>query len=668
MKQGGWKPGDSCVWSGKWAVLTYLMGQDRAIITFDDYGQQAIWLCELSSPRIEIGPLMDVRDQRGGAGARKKEGRDMNAINTEMIEVALDRIIANPWQPRTSSAPEYISELQESILAVGLLQEPLARRQNGSFQLAFGHSRVEAVRGLHERGDWGPTIRLKVADLANEDMAYVALTENRARKDLTPLEEVSAWAKVLREIPGVTIQSLADKVRVDRTTMSKNLAILDLPSSVLDLVDSGSMSVRAAREFLALRNGHHCHEDQIALALQDLSGESRWDSKPPDYRVKTVRTAIRGLAHGRHAYSWVEGLDAASRAWRPLFEPDGGEGGRPISFDVAAFKAEYSNEVHVLPLGDESGGAEWTCEVKAWASWSGRATREATKAAKEEGVAPASQAAQKVRLQESAEWWKAVKRDPVVQQVVGNRLRAMKSVKDLSPDDIAALGSRIELPNQNNIIQLPQTAQPEGINLGDYDRAPNPPMFDFSRCATCIDGAAWVVPYGDGRARLACSNKQDWLDKQSVGMQAWVTWKNAQAALDRDADLEAIERLSSIDPWDARALVCAMWSFLKDAPPVRPLSDPLAGGWEERTRYDYWPAAAENFAALTGLVLPALPANWDAKHTWAVAADKWFRIASDAFDWPLALACLMVWQARVTLGIGEDIWQTVARATVPGGS
>ena len=38
MKPGGWKPGDSCVWNGKWAVLTYLMGQDRAIITLDDYG------------------------------------------------------------------------------------------------------------------------------------------------------------------------------------------------------------------------------------------------------------------------------------------------------------------------------------------------------------------------------------------------------------------------------------------------------------------------------------------------------------------------------------------------------------------------------------------------------------------------------------------------------
>ena len=66
MKQGGWKPGDSCVWSGKSAILTYLMGEDRAIITLDDYGQQAVLLSSLSSPRIETGPLADVRYQRGG--------------------------------------------------------------------------------------------------------------------------------------------------------------------------------------------------------------------------------------------------------------------------------------------------------------------------------------------------------------------------------------------------------------------------------------------------------------------------------------------------------------------------------------------------------------------------------------------------------------------------
>ena len=105
----------------------------------------------------------------------------------------------------------------------------MAREADGRYQLAFGHRRVEALRGLSARELWGTTVTLKVQPLTDKQMAHFALAENRAREDLTPVEEISAWAKVLREIPGETIQSLADAVRVDRTTMSKNLSILNLP-------------------------------------------------------------------------------------------------------------------------------------------------------------------------------------------------------------------------------------------------------------------------------------------------------------------------------------------------------------------------------------------------------------------------------------------------------
>lgn len=52
---------------------------------------------------------------------------------TEMVEVALDRITPNSWQPRQGFDPEYIAELEESIYSVGLLQEPLSRRQDAYF-------------------------------------------------------------------------------------------------------------------------------------------------------------------------------------------------------------------------------------------------------------------------------------------------------------------------------------------------------------------------------------------------------------------------------------------------------------------------------------------------------------------------------------------------------
>ena len=590
----------------------------------------------------------------------------MVTATAQLTEVEFHLIDPNPWQPRAAMDPEYIQELQVSMLAVGLLQEPQAREKDGRYQLAFGHCRVETLRGLYERGEWEPTVKLKIVDLTDEQMAYIALTENRARRNLTPAEEISAWAKVLKEVAGVTIQGLADKVGVDRTTMSKNLAILDLPRSVLDLVDAGQMSVRSAREFLALRNDDHCHEDQIQLVLKDLAGASYYnyaDNKPPDYRFKTVRASIRGLARGRGAYGYPNGFDEASRKWRPLYED--GDQRRTVGFDVAAFKAENPHSIHVLPIGDESGGGEWTCEAKRWSSASAKATREANKAEQGGGTNQSTPTGPVKQSEADVEWWKVVKRDPVVKEVVGKRLRAMTSPQDLTETDIVALGTRVER-RKGELIALPNAAQPEGVKLGDRDPGEKPPMFDFSQCASCINGATWYLPpsyYGD-KPRLACSNRQAWLDKKSVGMQKWVEWRDQQAELDAQEDLEAIQRMprASLRPLDAKALVISMWDFFGDARPVYPLST-NAGGGENRHRHDYWPTGATEFAKVAGLTLPDVSGDYPGRRKWADSAQEWANTAPDDFDWSLALACLQVWQARCALGIGEDIWGTVAAAT-----
>ena len=100
----------------------------------------------------------------------------------EMVEVALDRIIPNPWQPRLTNDPEHIENLMKDIEAVGLLQEPMARKSDSYYQLAFGHCRIDALRGLQEQEKWGSTVKVKVVPLTDQQMAYIALSENSARQ------------------------------------------------------------------------------------------------------------------------------------------------------------------------------------------------------------------------------------------------------------------------------------------------------------------------------------------------------------------------------------------------------------------------------------------------------------------------------------------------------
>ena len=112
----------------------------------------------------------------------------------------------------------------KDIAAVGLLQEPMARKSDSYYQLAFGHCRVDALRGLQRAGQVGqhrdrsrwrpsPTSRWPTSPLARTAPA----------RTLPPSRRITAWARALREIPDVTIQGLADKVGIDRGVMSRYL-------------------------------------------------------------------------------------------------------------------------------------------------------------------------------------------------------------------------------------------------------------------------------------------------------------------------------------------------------------------------------------------------------------------------------------------------------------
>jgi len=592
------------------------------------------------------------------------------ANNQEIIEVALDRILANPWQPRSSMDPDYIAELAEDIHNVGLLQEPMARPAGDGvrYQLAFGHTRVEALRLLQGGGRWEGGVRVKVKELTDEEMAYIALSENRARKNLTPLEEIRACARAIQEIDGITVQSLADRVGVDRSTMSNNLRLLRLPVEVLDKVESGDMSVRAARELLCLVNDDHVHDDVIAAVLKDLGGHdyetaTHVNFNAPDYRFRTVRESIKKVVQGRHAYTWVASSDEIAKGWRPLFDRDAGEGGRSISFDIAAFTEEHKSHVHLLPNGAESGGLQWTCAAREWGRWSSRASRELN-----QGVATAEgqegEKAKPVGTGANASWWMAVKKDPVVREVAGKRLKSIKSPADFTPEEKAALGTRIERPNYNNAYNLPQVAQPKEVKISGYDNAPTPPGFDFSQCAFCTTGASWYVDW-DKRARLVCANREAWQEKEKAGVESWIAWRDEQMRADQETDDVAIVALARLDSDQARC-AARLIVDLMELQAVVPQGVP-----HQYRKYAYWPAGAVRFASLTGLELP--PAEeadaYRCRERWGNDVAQWVAAEpSEPVDWPLVEASLLVWVARVQGGTGADVWgseiMTVSAETV----
>ena len=103
-----------------------------------------------------------------------------------LIEIDVDQISPNPWQPRQTMAPESLSQLAGSIGRDGLLQPVVVRPIRGDlYELIAGQRRLTAWKMLlEERDDWSPQIPAVVRQVDDRQMMIDALTENQERENI----------------------------------------------------------------------------------------------------------------------------------------------------------------------------------------------------------------------------------------------------------------------------------------------------------------------------------------------------------------------------------------------------------------------------------------------------------------------------------------------------
>lgn len=172
-----------------------------------------------------------------------------DAAPSALRDVPLDRIRANPLQPRQNFNPEELAELEASLRVSGLLQPVTVReREDGDFELIAGERRLRAATRL----GWA-TIPALVRPLDNRDMLVLALVENLQRADLNPLDEAMGYQRLIAEF-GHTQQQVADAVGKDRSTIANLLRVLALPEGIRRYVRDGQLSLGHARALLAMPN------------------------------------------------------------------------------------------------------------------------------------------------------------------------------------------------------------------------------------------------------------------------------------------------------------------------------------------------------------------------------------------------------------------------------
>jgi ParB family chromosome partitioning protein len=164
-----------------------------------------------------------------------------------VIEVALDRISPNPYQPRQRFSDEDLAELVGSIHSKGVLQPVLVRRRGVGYELIAGERRLRAARraGLH-------SIPAIVREAQDDDMLEIALIENQQRVDLNPIETAQAYTRAMDEF-GLSTEELSTIVAKDRSTIANTLRLLSLPTEVQEMVREGQLDMGHARALAGIK-------------------------------------------------------------------------------------------------------------------------------------------------------------------------------------------------------------------------------------------------------------------------------------------------------------------------------------------------------------------------------------------------------------------------------
>jgi ParB family chromosome partitioning protein len=195
---------------------------------------------------------VSVKGRRLGRGLEALLGREEVGFEpgsyegAELIQVAVDQVDPNPFQPRRQFDPGEIASLADSLRQHGMLQPIIVRAVGLRYQLIAGERRLRASieAQLHE-------IPARVLDLDDQRVFELAMVENLQREDLNAIDKAAAFRDYLSRYGG-TQEELAGRLGIDRSTVSNLIRLLELPEEILGAVRSNLITQGHARALLGL--------------------------------------------------------------------------------------------------------------------------------------------------------------------------------------------------------------------------------------------------------------------------------------------------------------------------------------------------------------------------------------------------------------------------------
>lgn len=197
---------------------------------------------------------------------------------SKILNVSIDKIIPNRFQPRLIFDEKSLNELSESIKEHGIIQPLIVRPLNDKYEIIAGERRYKAatMAGL-------TTVPILVTNLNDSKSAEVAIVENIQRKNLNPIEEAKSYKRIL-DRKFKTQEELSKVLGINQSTISNKLRLLTLTKDVQEALSKDKISERHARSLLKVQN----ESKQIELLTKTIN--NKLTVKDLDDEIKKLLT------------------------------------------------------------------------------------------------------------------------------------------------------------------------------------------------------------------------------------------------------------------------------------------------------------------------------------------------------------------------------------------
>lgn len=181
------------------------------------------------------------------------------------VELPIEEIRPNPYQPRKEFDKKALEELSESIKTHGIFTPLLVRKSVSGYDLITGERRLRAAKmaGLKTV----PTIQVEFTE---EQMMEIAILENVQREDLNPIEEAAAYESLIQKL-GYTQEKLAERVGKSREYCANIMRLLKLPEDVQSMVVNKQLTMSHVRPLLSLNDEEEIYEAAEKIKKNKMS-------------------------------------------------------------------------------------------------------------------------------------------------------------------------------------------------------------------------------------------------------------------------------------------------------------------------------------------------------------------------------------------------------------